>query len=212
MYDLHRASGLWVWPMLLVFAWSGFALNLPETYTAVMNRVTKIEDIEHPPELGQPLSQPSIGWSQALALGQQYMAEQASLHDFTIHRASSLIYRRATGVYYYRVHSSRDLFSYGATSVAIDATTGAFRGVEIPTGQYAGNTFTAWISALHMAMVFGLPMQIFVSVMGLTVVVLSVTGVVIWWKKRQGRQRVAPRRAVLEKIHVVDTPQRASDF
>lgn len=200
VYDLHRASGLWVWPMLLVFAWSGFAFNLPETYTAVMSRVTKFEDIEHPPELVRPLSQPSIGWSQALAFGQHYMAEQARLHDFTINRPSSLIYRRETGVYYYRVHSSRDLFNYGATSVAIDATTGAFRGVKIPTGQHAGNTFTTWIMALHMAMVFGLPMQIFVSVMGLTVAMLTVTGVVVWLKKRRARRRFAECSTLIERV------------
>lgn len=60
--------------------------------------------------------------------------------------------------------------------------------------------------ALHTAMVFGLPMQIFVSVMGLIVVTLSVTGVVIWLKKRQGRQRTATRRAVLDKARAGDSP------
>lgn len=37
----------------------------------------QVADIEHLPELAQPLSQPSMIWSQALALGQQHMAEQA---------------------------------------------------------------------------------------------------------------------------------------
>lgn len=150
----------------------------------------------------RPLSQPSIGWSQALAFGQHYMGEQSRLHDFTINRPSSLIYRRETGVYYYRVHSSRDLFNYGATSVALDATTGAFRGVKIPTGQHAGNTFTTWIMALHLAMVFGLPMKIFVSLMGLTVATLTVTGVVVWWKKRRARRRFAERSTLLERAAI----------
>ena len=188
--------------MLLVFAWSGFALNLPETYATVMSRVTKFVDVEHLPELTQPLSQPSIGWSQALTLGQQYMAEQARLHDFTINRPSSLIYRRETGVYYYRVHSSHDLFNYGATSVAIDATTGAFRGVKIPTGYHAGNTFTTWLMALHTAMVFGLPWKIFVSFMGLTVATLTATGVIVWWKKRRARRRFAERATLSEHIMI----------
>ena len=151
----------------------------------------QVADIEHLPELAQPLSQPSMIWSQALALGQQHMAEQARLHDFTINWPSSLIYRRETGVYYYRVHSSRDLFNYGATSVAIDATTGAFLGVKIPTGHQAGNTFTTWLMALHTAMVFGFPMKIFVSLMGLTMAILTITGVVVWWKKRHARRRTA---------------------
>lgn len=57
-----------VWAMDC-FVWSGFAFNLPGTYATVMSRVTKFADIEHLPELAQLLSQPSISWSQALALG-----------------------------------------------------------------------------------------------------------------------------------------------
>lgn len=40
--------------------------------------------MEHRTELVRPLSQPAIGCSRARSLGQQYMAEQAQLHGFTI--------------------------------------------------------------------------------------------------------------------------------
>jgi hypothetical protein len=43
------------------------------------------------------------------------------------------------------------------------------------------------MGALHMAHVFGLPYRIFVALLGVAVSILSVTGVVIWWKKRQAR-------------------------
>jgi uncharacterized iron-regulated membrane protein len=39
--------------------------------------------------------------------------------------------------------------------------------------------------ALHMANVWGLPYKIFVCVLGLVIVMLSATGVLIWWKKRR---------------------------
>lgn len=55
----------------------------------------------------------------------------------------------------------------------------------LPRGQYAGNTLTQWLVALHEANVFGLPYRIFVSLLGLTIVMLSVTGIVICWKKRK---------------------------
>jgi hypothetical protein len=42
------------------------------------------------------------------------------------------------------------------TLVGIDATTGALTGYEIPTGDLAGNSFTSWAMALHMAMVGGM--------------------------------------------------------
>ena len=35
-FDLHRAGGLWVWPLLLVFAWSSVSFNLPQAYRPIM--------------------------------------------------------------------------------------------------------------------------------------------------------------------------------
>lgn len=192
VFDWHRASGLWLWPMLLVFAWSGFALNLPSLYEGVMSRITNISSIEHPLKLAQPLEQPAISWTEASALGQRYMAEQAAQQQFQIETPWALIYRRETGTWYYRVRSSRDVVRYGATAVAFDGNTGELRGVAIPTGHRNGDTFTNWIKALHMAMVGGWPMQLFVSACGLLVVVLTGTGVAIWWRKRSTRARTRP--------------------
>jgi uncharacterized iron-regulated membrane protein len=200
VFDWHRASGLWLWPMLLVFAWSGFALNLPSVYQGVMQRVTHIEDIEHPPKLPKPIEHPTIGWTEALSLGERYMAEQAHAHGFVIEHPWALVYRRETGTWYYRVRSSRDVARHGATSVAIDATTGALRGTAIPTGHRGGDTFTSWIKALHMAMVGGLPMQLFVSACGLLVVALTVTGVLIWWRKRLVRRNAALRQGAANAV------------
>jgi uncharacterized iron-regulated membrane protein len=71
--------------------------------------------------------------------------------------------------------------------------------------HYADNIFTHWLGALHEANVFGLPYRIFVSLLGLTTVMLSMTGIVIWWKKRKAsRWRVARRRPVAS----VATPDR----
>jgi uncharacterized iron-regulated membrane protein len=45
-----------------------------------------------------------------------------------------------------------------------------------------------------MAAVFGLPYRMFVSGLGLVIVLLSATGVIVWWKKREGRLALATRR------------------
>ncbi|MNN88395.1 hypothetical protein D3C81_2060750 [compost metagenome] len=42
---------------------------------------------------------------------------------------------------------------------------------------------------LHSGRILGLPGRILISIMGLLVAMLSVTGVVIWWKKRKARVR-----------------------
>jgi uncharacterized iron-regulated membrane protein len=50
-FDLHRAGGLWLWPMLLVFAWSSVFFNLNEVY---MSATRLALDIEPPPGNGRP--------------------------------------------------------------------------------------------------------------------------------------------------------------
>jgi len=192
IFDWHRASGLWIWSMLLIFAISGFSINMPRTYLAIMNKMTNYVDNEALPILEKPLSNPVISWAEAYALGQKYMQQQADIHDFSIERLSSLIYRRETGIYDYRVQSSLDLAdkpSYGYTSIAIDAMTGKLTGVQLPTGQYAANTFTSWITALHQGRVFGLPYRILCSILGLTMVALTITGIVIWYRRRSDRRK-----------------------
>jgi uncharacterized iron-regulated membrane protein len=182
-----------VWLLLLVFAVSGFAFNLPRSYAGFLDRITDYDDIQARTELPAPLVDPPVGWSRALALGQDYMAEQARVQGFTVNRPAALIYRRQLGAYFYRVHSSRDPGRSGTTTVGIDATTGALTGVQIPTGHRTGNTLTTWIKALHTAMVFGWPWKAVVTGMGLVVAMLSVTGVLIWWRKRRARmKRIAP--------------------
>ena len=49
---------------------------------------------------------------------------------------------------------------------------------------------TMWLQfPLHSGRILGLPRRILISLMGLVVAMLSVTGVVIWWKKRAARVR-----------------------
>lgn len=69
----------------------------------------------------------------------------------------------------------------------LSATNGNLLAIYLPTGLASADTVTQWLIAVHKAKVWGLPMQIFVSAMGLLVVGLTVTGVIIWFKKRKSR-------------------------
>jgi uncharacterized iron-regulated membrane protein len=59
--------------------------------------------------------------------------------------------------------------------------------LSLPSGQYAGDTVTHWLTSLHMARVFGQPMQVLVCAMGLVVAMLSLTGIIVWLRKRRVR-------------------------
>jgi len=199
---LHRASGLWLWAMLFIFAWSSVNLNLSPVYNWVTGALFDYtwggnQTTEMPRHAGnQP---PKLDWRAAQEAGARLMAEEAAIHGFTVERKESLSYSPAENAYYYDARTSRDLSDLNATALVLDGDTGAFRSLRLPTGEHSGNTISTWLYALHTADVFGLPYRIFVCALGLAIAMLSVTGVYIWWKKRKGRILAASRRGHAKK-------------
>jgi uncharacterized iron-regulated membrane protein len=189
-YDLHRAGGLWPWAMLFVLAWSSVAFNLKDVYNPVMRTLfhTQPEVPESVPKLAVDAPEPAMGWREGLAWGRAWMAVVAGEKDFTVLAEDLFSYDPHRGLFRYRVQSDRDVAEkWGSTSVWFDAGTGALRATWIPTGEAAGDTVSSWLLALHVAAIWGLPFKIFVSLVGIVVALLSVTGMVIWWRKRRGR-------------------------
>ena len=192
-FDLHRAGGLWVWPMLFVFAWSSVQFNLNEAYKPVMQFAFEMHDpMDGAAMLDKPLENPRLGWREAYARGRELAVETAARDGFTILEEHSLQLSPMEGAYTFSIRSSRD-FTSGATMIAFDADTGALKFVWSPQHLGTGNLISVWLTWLHMALVFGLPMRIFVCAMGMVIVMLSVTGVVIWLRKRRARQFRAGR-------------------
>lgn len=187
-FDLHRAGGLWLWIMLLIFAWSSVSMNLWDT---VYTKTTQLVFDFHAPwtdlkKLNKPLEQPAIGWPQALNIAETLMTKTAAEQGFSVEQPIAIWLNRELGVYVYNVRSSRDIQDkQGNTRIFFDANTGEQRLQLLPSGQYNGNTVTTWLMALHMANVFGMPYRIFVCVLGLAIIMLSVTGVIIWLRKRR---------------------------
>lgn len=194
-FDLHRAGGLWTWAMLFVLAWSSVAFNLhDEVYDPVMRSIFAYQpDRDALPRPQRLDLHPALGWGEALERGRRLMAEQAGAHRFTVHDETLLVHDPRIGPYgswRYQVRSSRDIRDrWGSTQVIFDAETGELLQVWLPTGATSGDTIRTWLTSLHMAMLWGTPFRLFMTVMGLGVAVLSVTGVVVWARKRRGRVR-----------------------
>jgi len=203
-FDLHRASGLWLWAALFIFAWSSVMMNIRPVYEQVMHALFDYESINKTfYEHAKPNAFPHLGWREALATGQRLMKEQSKQRQFRADQPIGLSYFPETGAYLYEVRGSRDLFERapkgGGTAVMFDGDTGELRNLSQPTGERFGNTIESWLYALHMARIFGRPYQVFVCFLGLAVALLSVTGVYIWWKKRIGR-----RKSVLAKVRAAN--------
>jgi len=185
--DLHRASGLWLWGMLAVFAWSSVMLTLDPVYRGVMDWFVAFDE----PRRALPAKPPEqrdlrLGWGEALELGRAAMREAAARDGFRVEREGELVRDRARNLYIYYVRSDLDIRDEGAsTGVMLDAATGAVLAVSLPRkAGAAGNAVNQWMYGLHMAQVFGWPYRVFVLILGLVVAALSITGALIWWRKR----------------------------
>lgn len=191
-FDLHRAGGLWLWPLLLVFAWSSVSFNLPQIYIPVMKQLGADDPREayFTGMLPKPRHDPALTFTQALDRGKLLADEQAAKAGLAMRSDGEtyLWHAPEIGAFIYGFTTSADISKHGAgTSVAFDSNTGALKSVQIPTGKNGANTFGTWITALHTAHVLGTPWRIAVSLIGAMVTMLCVTGVVIWMRKRAGR-------------------------
>jgi hypothetical protein len=187
--------------MLLAIAWSSVGFNLgDQVYTPVMKAIFNMHDpIGDLPKIKKPQLESALSWKEAYKIGKQLMTEQAKINGFIVRREESLQYLSDKGVFFYSVRSNRDLMDkYASTYLLFDGASGKFKGLSIPRGQNAGTTLGSWIFALHMAQIWGLPFRIFVTLIGILIATLSVTGIYIWLKKRNARQFSQDKRLRLE--------------
>ncbi len=187
LYDLHRAGGLWPWPLLLAFAWSSVMLEPMPIYdwvTGALFDYRSGENIFSPAAQGVPGSG-RVAWRTAEATGRRLMAQAAERAGFSIHDANSLSYIEPLGVYAYGVLGSRDIRGGDSETVLwFDASTGQERELFLPTGSRSGDTVTSWLRALHFAD-FGdfTIFRAFVAGLGLWIAMLGATGIYVWAKK-----------------------------
>ncbi|SAI74509.1 iron-regulated membrane protein [Bordetella ansorpii] len=193
--DLHRASGLWLWLLLLMFAWSSVMFTLrDQVYLPVMSRLVTFNDpLRSMPARPGGAMAGTMDWTAALQAGRAHARALARRHGWRIQEETLLALARPKGVYSYWIHTDLDIRDGdGATGVVFDAASGALTGVVLPRDPTAaGNAFNQWMYGLHMAQVFGLPYRILVLLAGLATAMLSVTGVIIWWRKRAARRHAA---------------------
>lgn len=203
IFTWHRASGLWVWGMLFVFAWSAVGMNFTEVYNPVMQAAFGLEQrgYDRLPVLAAPRTDPNLSWQDALEEGRAHMQREASRRGFVVLEERGLGYYADRGMFQYRVRSSLDVSDrYPSTVLWLNGHTGEPTAFDAPTGQHVGNTITTWINHLHFGSIAvgGWPYRLFVAVMGLVVAALSITGAWIWWQKRSKHQQ---RRARAVRAH-----------
>jgi uncharacterized iron-regulated membrane protein len=197
-FDLHRASGLWLWPVLFAFAWSSVMLEIPSVYDSVTQVLFDYRPDAAMLDFSKPHgpTPPKLDWIAAERTGARLLAQQGLRHGFRVTGPpDALAYIPEASVYSYGAPTTLDVRgTVSGTAVWLDADTGAFRDVEIPTRWHLGNTVGTWLWAIHFADVGDSTLfRAFVALVGLVIAGLSVTGAYIWLKKRAARS--ASRKA-----------------
>jgi len=196
-FDLHRAGGLWFWPLLFAFAWSSVRFELLPVYEKVMQTAFSYETAEDSIQ-GIPqhsIEHPRLTWSEAEARGVNVIRQEGAKHNLRILRPVTLAYIEPFGVYSLGVETDRDFRGRDPdTGVYIDGDTGELKKLFLPRGP-AGNTFTNLIVGLHFADFRGWQSYRFLEFFsGFLITLLSVTGVYIWWRKRAVRRNNPAKR------------------
>lgn len=192
-FDLHRASGLWVWALLFVLAFTSIALNLhDELFYPVVSQVSEVTptpfDEREPTDPDKPIV-PRIGFSEVLARATIDAAAQGWSAP-----PGYIFYARSYGIYavsFFQPGDDHGVAGGGSPDLYYDAIDGRYLGNWQPWTGSGADIFVQAQFPLHSGRILGLPGRILVSAMGLIAATLSVTGVVIWWRKRAARRRRA---------------------
>lgn len=203
-FDLHRSTGVWLWPLLALFAFSAMALNLGSEVARPL--ISAFSELAPDPFAGHEATTfaPTLERRAAIAVA----TAEARRRQITA-AAGGIFYAAHVGLYgvgFYAPGQEHADGTVGNPWIYVDAQRGGVVGADIPGAGSLGDRFLRLQFPLHSGRIAGLFGRVFVSLLGLSIATLSVTGLLIWAKKRRARvlsrERVARLSAAAEPLSV----------
>lgn len=193
-FDIHRAFGLWTWLLLFILAFTGFSLNLyREAFYPIMSLISKVTpgpfELRTMADKHRPLD-PQVGFAEVI-----HLARAEGVRRGWAEPVGGVFYAQHYGIYgamFFHPGDDHGSAGVGPARLYFDGKDGRLVGDRQPWKGTAADIFVQAQFPLHSGRILGLPGRILISVMGVVVAALSVTGVVIWYRKR--RARLAIRR------------------
>jgi uncharacterized iron-regulated membrane protein len=200
-FDLHRAFSLWTWILLFILAFTAFSLNLyQEIFYPVISKVSKVTPT--------PFDTRPMADKQHLIAARVPFGEVATRAGAEAQRrgwrdpVGAIYYSQEFGIYMVSLFEPGNDHGTGGVGPALlyyDGVDGKLLGQRQPWKGTAADIFVQAQFPLHSGRILGLPGRILISCMGIVVAMLSVTGVIIWWRKRASRAVASARQAVLRE-------------
>jgi uncharacterized iron-regulated membrane protein len=189
-FDLHRAFGLWLWLLLLILAFTSLSMNLQyEVVRPILQRVSALTvdpfETRAPRSRHEPV-EPREDFTAVL----DRASREAASRGWT-EPAGFAFYSPDYGIYVIGfLPRGGDPHDYGGLQVKrlyLDAEDGRILGDQVPLSGTAADVFMQLQFPLHSGRIAGVAGRVVISVMGLVVALLSLTGIVIFLKKRASR-------------------------
>lgn len=210
-FDLHRSGGVWVWLLLLALAVTSVSMNLGnQVVRPLLAQVSTLRPDVFVSRTPQPPERPveaTLSRAQVVALARAEAARRGWSEP-----AGGVFYASAYGVYgvgFFAAGNDHGDGGLGNSWLYFDGRDGQLAGDQVPGTGSAGDIFLQAQFPLHSGRIIGLPGRILISLMGVLVAMLSVTGVVIWVKKRRARmvqknkaRAAAPRSAQFDSAAI----------
>ncbi|MDC7825011.1 PepSY-associated TM helix domain-containing protein [Pseudomonas sp. BLCC-B13] len=186
--DLHRAGGLWL--LLTPVAVSSVAMNLPaEVFKPVVSLFSEVplSTYEARGRLAkEELGELKLDYRQAYALAREE-GDRLGLHAPITELYYSFEYN------FFGAGFGDHASDEGNVWVFVHGQDGSVIGREIPGVGTLGERFYQLQLPIHGGRILGFPGRVLIAVLGLAIAVLSVTGMVIWWRKQRARQFASQR-------------------
>jgi len=183
-YDIHKLSGIYSYLVLVTVAVTGIALEIPDYINPVINHFSPIERIIKPLSNGSKGDTP-ISLDQAVAKAQEAFPETpvSWIETPDGDTGSIRVNFRQKGE-----PSQR----FPKTNVWIDQYSGNLLSIQNPFKQTGGTQIIHWLHPLHSGEALGLIGRILVSLSGLSLTALIITGMIRWFNKQAIRKQKTP--------------------
>ncbi|RAK57963.1 PepSY-associated TM helix domain-containing protein [Phenylobacterium deserti] len=199
MFDYHRSGGVWLWALLLTLAVTSVSMNLgTQVVRPIVSMFSPLSADVFSERTPRAFDEPSVGGLPRQQVIEIAVAEGAR-RGFS-DPAGGLFYSPMYDVYgvgFYEPGNDHGDGGLGNAWLYFDGRTGAPASAHIPGKGTAGDIFLQAQFPIHSGRIIGVPGRILVSILGAAVAAFSVTGIIIWAKKRRGRvlQRKRARAA-----------------
>jgi len=192
-FDLHRSGAMWVYLLVLMLAVTSVAMNLREQ--VVRPVVSWFSELSPSPFAGRSAAspdgpiEPGISAERVIELARVQAAQRGISAP-----AGGLFLSTDFGVWgvgFYEPGFSDGDGGLGNPWLYFDSRTGSPAGADIPGSGSAGDLFMQSMFPLHSGRIIGVPGRVLMSLMGALIAMLSVTGVLLWSRKRAARLQSA---------------------